>query len=888
MIEFVVALVILALLLRLSRQVSLQERRILGLEAMLARVPSAATEAADAPTPGPSSPEERRSTPPEPGQSAEEQAPSRIDPPQPGPVPGGTVPVTGPAPPGRSAGFEEALGTRWAVWVGGLALALGGIFLVRYSIEQELIGPGTRVALGLVFALALIAAGEWLRRRDEPLAIAAFRSANVPAILTAAGTSTAFATVFAAYGLYGLIGPGLAFVALGAIAFVTMAAAALHGPALAGLGLVAALASPLLVEAPDPSPFGLVLYLVFAVGAAYGVARLKLWRPLAIAAATGALLWGGLFLVEGESWAAAAMAHVVVQLALALLFLVIDVHRRTPEGEAVTDGLVASIVVAFALLAVLVTLNLGGGFGRPLFVGVVAAMLTAVAVLYPAAGTSAAAAALAVVSTLALWPVESEAAAEPLRVIRDLPSAPRPEAIGAFLTSALVLTTVVAGPSLWRVSVGPGLRTGIAAWYVGAATIGPIAALIAAYWRVTDFDGSVPFALAAAALAAGYAALAGALTRHPAAAAPALRLATGAVAAAAVAALAAGLTFAFDRGVLTVALALSALGTAWVADQSRIPALRWVVGALGLAVAARFAWDPTIMRGEIGRTPIFNWLLWGYGVPALAFGLSARILARTGRDAVVRLAQSLAILFSALLVFLEIRHALNDGDPFAPTSGHLEAGLVVTEALAFTLLMTRLDLRRPDPLYRVASLLFGALSLAGAAVALGLVYNPYLFGGPVVGGPVLNSLIPAYLIPAALAAALAVAARSSRPLWFALSAAALALALELAYSLLEVRVLFQGPQIDLFRSTSEAELWCYSLVLIANAIALLAAGFVWRSRVARLASLGLFVATILKVFLVDLSALEGLLRAVSFVGLGLALVGTGLAYQRLLARRGPA
>ena len=49
--------------------------------------------------------------------------------------------------------LEERLGTRWAVWVGGLALALGGVLLVRYSIEQGMFGPGVRVALGAVFAL---------------------------------------------------------------------------------------------------------------------------------------------------------------------------------------------------------------------------------------------------------------------------------------------------------------------------------------------------------------------------------------------------------------------------------------------------------------------------------------------------------------------------------------------------------------------------------------------------------------------------------------------------------------------------------------------------------------------------------------------------------------
>src|SRR6185295_19092073 len=55
--------------------------------------------------------------------------------------------------------IETALGTRWAVWVGGLALALGGIFLVRYSIEAGILGPGARIAAGLLFSLALIVGG---------------------------------------------------------------------------------------------------------------------------------------------------------------------------------------------------------------------------------------------------------------------------------------------------------------------------------------------------------------------------------------------------------------------------------------------------------------------------------------------------------------------------------------------------------------------------------------------------------------------------------------------------------------------------------------------------------------------------------------------------------
>lgn len=46
-----------------------------------------------------------------------------------------------PPAPEPTPGFEETLGTRWVVWIGGLTLALGGFFMVRYSIEAGLLGP---------------------------------------------------------------------------------------------------------------------------------------------------------------------------------------------------------------------------------------------------------------------------------------------------------------------------------------------------------------------------------------------------------------------------------------------------------------------------------------------------------------------------------------------------------------------------------------------------------------------------------------------------------------------------------------------------------------------------------------------------------------------------
>ena len=171
--------------------------------------------------------------------------------------------------PQAAPGFEERIGTRWVVWIGGLTLALGGFFMVRYSIEAGLLGPGVRTLLGGAFALALLAAGEWTRRKESVSAIEALPIANIPAILTAAGTAVAFATVYAAYALYDFLAPATAFVLLGLVALGTLAAALLHGPALAGLGVAAAFVTPILVSSEKPDFWALYIYLAIVTAAAF-------------------------------------------------------------------------------------------------------------------------------------------------------------------------------------------------------------------------------------------------------------------------------------------------------------------------------------------------------------------------------------------------------------------------------------------------------------------------------------------------------------------------------------------------------------------------------------------------------------------------------------------
>jgi uncharacterized membrane protein len=55
-----------------------------------------------------------------------------------------------------------------------------------------------------------------------------------------------------------------------------------------------------------------------------------------------------------------------------------------------------------------------------------------------------------------------------------------------------------------------------------------------------------------------------------------------------------------------------------------------------------------------------------------------------------------------------------------------------------------------------------------------------------------------------------------------------------------------------------------------------------RSQPARMASAAVVALTIGKVFVIDMAGLTGIFRALSFIGLGVVLVGIGWLYQRLL------
>ena len=186
-----------------------------------------------------------------------------------GPLPQPEAGRVGSAPVAELAphGFEQRLGARGFVWLGGACVALAGAFLVKYSIDEGLLGPTTRVILGVLLGIALLVGADYMRRR----------SGTIGQALAAAGIADLYASLFAAVALYELLPPALAFVILAAVTFLAIALALRHGPFVWLVGLAGGFITPAIVSTGEPNPAVLFGYLYLLQLGALWLERQRGW-----------------------------------------------------------------------------------------------------------------------------------------------------------------------------------------------------------------------------------------------------------------------------------------------------------------------------------------------------------------------------------------------------------------------------------------------------------------------------------------------------------------------------------------------------------------------------------------------------------------------------------
>ncbi|HXQ52953.1 MAG TPA: DUF2339 domain-containing protein [Stellaceae bacterium] len=315
------------------------------------------------------------------------------------PAPAAPPPAPAPAPPpdiqlslpsGAGAGaiiarLEERLMRRWIAWLGALALALGIVFLVKYTIERGLFGPAARVASGIVLGLALLAAGEWTRRHKPVLAAGLpLEPDYIPPGLSAAGIVGLFASVYAGHALYALIPAAVAFALLAGVAAAAALLSLVHGQLMALLGFVGGYVAPALIETPNPSAAGLLLYVFLVTAGALVLLRWQRWNGLGWAVTAGVTIWAWLALLMPRSELPLGLYLIAVP-ALFVLTLPKDADEGRPSfvwAAAIADAMTMVVLViavgyhaqaialASALTVLLAALGLRDpGFDRLAWIG---------------------------------------------------------------------------------------------------------------------------------------------------------------------------------------------------------------------------------------------------------------------------------------------------------------------------------------------------------------------------------------------------------------------------------------------------------------------------------------------------------------------------------------
>jgi len=307
--------------------------------------------------------------------------------------------------------------------------------------------------------------------------------------------------------------------------------------------------------------------------------------------------------------------------------------------------------------------------------------------------------------------------------------------------------------------------------------------------------------------------------------------------------------------------------------------LRKVALVVGLVVQGRLLLNWYVVDYAFGPMPVANGLLAAYGAPALAFAVAAQMFRRGGADITVAVLQAGAVALTTVFVAAEIHHAAHGGRLGDPDLSFLEAGLHVDALGILALAVMRIGRATPSAVLRAAWRVLGLLALAGGILLI--VANPVVTRALLGGVPVFDDLLAAYLVPAVLAA---IAGRQGElgPV-AARWVGAFAVVAMRAWLSLEIRHLFH-PATDRWAVAPvlDAELWAWSGAWLAYGALLLAGGIRLGVRALRLAALAIIGLATAKVFLVDMGGLVGLWRVLSFLGLGLALIGLGAVYRRFV------
>ncbi|MGZ0186569.1 MAG: DUF2339 domain-containing protein [Alphaproteobacteria bacterium] len=769
------------------------------------------------------------------------------------------------------------LHANWFVAIAALSLALAGVFLVKYGVEHGILPPTARVASAFALGLILIAAGEWARRCGGD------SIGYLPSTFSGAGLAAIFVAVFAARQLYGLIGVETAFAGFVLTAGLSILLGWTHGPFLSAIGLIGATVAPFATGGGAAPPPWLMLYFggVAAIGLIVDAVRRSAWIS-ALALTLTTLAAAALVFLDGDlrtpllGFAMTAFFASILAPTLTLAPALTgpmtfgSAHQQGPRGWPEFPTRLAAAGVGILAAAVLIA----SGGGAMEFWIAIAAGLAGLCAIVLWSRRSPALADLTLVLGMSVLTAVALQGAWALGVFTELHKPvldsfePRSRALSILIGVGLAVSALLA----WRSNQEKPLA---AAWAVAAGLFAPaMFGVLTFLWKPLDVLAPSTWALHGAAVAALFTLLAGQAYRLDGAS----RMRTALYALAAMACIAYAASLVLTKTPLTLSLAALALGAAWLDRQFDIRPLAWITQAGVMITGYRLLGDPGVLWAiEAPLRAVIEGYL-GASVILVAAWVVLQRRARVNGQTIIE--SAVAVYLGAFVCVLLYRWLNTTGDLFTHWALSLFGGVWLMSAAGQFYRRDAGGLLAP-----IRPALGGVFATVGLTLfaASATMANPLWFD-IVLGRAVLNSLFLAYLAPGVgLVAAARWGERLGLPALIRRLAGAGGVLLLALFAFLEIRRAWQGVDIRVQAGVMDGELYSYTVALLLLGGVLLAIALKRKSNSVRRAALGVIGIAIAKVFLIDMSGLEGLIRVFSFLALGLSLAG--LAWLDRYARR---
>ncbi|GGF27236.1 DUF2339 domain-containing protein [Echinicola rosea] len=176
-----------------------------------------------------------------------------------------------PKPKKSKTDFEKFIGENLANKIGIIIVIIGVAIGAKYTIENQLVGPMTRVVIGYIMGIGLMGFAIKLKKKYE----------NFSAVLLSGAMAIMYFITFAAFSFYGLIGLPITFVLMVVFtAFTVLAALHYDKQVIAHIGLVGAYAVPFLLSDGSGNVGFLFSYIAIINAGILVIAIKKYWKAL--------------------------------------------------------------------------------------------------------------------------------------------------------------------------------------------------------------------------------------------------------------------------------------------------------------------------------------------------------------------------------------------------------------------------------------------------------------------------------------------------------------------------------------------------------------------------------------------------------------------------------